>query len=217
MSEPFVGEIRMVGFTFNPRGWAYCAGQLLPIAQNQALFALLGTTYGGNGQTNFALPDLRGRVPVGATNTSGSPLPPVQVAQTGGTPQVQLTMNELPMHNHLATFTGTGGGGGSSPQVAVKVGVTSTTGTLNTPGGNVLAAAPTAGPNQALVYAPSTANLDGELAGISVAVTGGGGGGITGGTVTVNPSGGGQPFSIMPPFIGINFVIALEGIFPSRS
>jgi microcystin-dependent protein len=94
MAEPFLSEIRIFSFNFPPRGWALCNGQLLPINQNQALFALLGTTYGGNGQTTFALPNLQGRVPIhtGAGHTLG---------ETGGEENHTLTINELPAHTHL--------------------------------------------------------------------------------------------------------------------
>src|ERR687890_377146 len=96
MSEPFLSEIKIVSFNFPPKGWALCNGQLLPINQNQALFSLLGTTYGGNGQTNFALPDLRGRTPIhfGASFTRG---------QAGGEQAHTLTQAELPSHIHFAS------------------------------------------------------------------------------------------------------------------
>lgn len=99
MSSPFLGEIRMSGFGFAPKGWAQCNGQLLPINQNQALFALLGTMYGGNGQVNFALPDLRGRSPmhVGPQSTQG---------QRAGVEAVTLNMNQLPAHQHALKGTG---------------------------------------------------------------------------------------------------------------
>lgn len=93
MSEPFLGEIRQTGFAFAPKGWALCNGQLLPISQNQALFAILGTTYGGNGITNFALPDLRGRSPLHASNAQPLGLPLGEEAHA-------LTVNELPAHTH---------------------------------------------------------------------------------------------------------------------
>ena len=101
MSEPFLGEMRMMSFNFAPRGWATCAGQLLPINQNQALFALLGTQYGGNGQTTFALPDLRGRVPihVGGGFTQG---------QKGGEENHTLTSSEMPQHAHTGVATNAG-------------------------------------------------------------------------------------------------------------
>lgn len=98
MAEPFLSEIRIVSFNFAPKSWAFCNGQLMPINQNQALFALLGTTYGGNGQTNFALPDFRGKVPIHSGN--GHPL-----GQTGGEQAHTLTINEMPTHTHPVNAT----------------------------------------------------------------------------------------------------------------
>jgi microcystin-dependent protein len=98
MSEPFIGEIRPFGFNFPPRNWALCNGQLLPIAQNQALFALLGTTYGGDGSTTFALPDLRGRVPVHAGSSSAAGT--VNLGEQSGVENVTLTTQQLPSHGH---------------------------------------------------------------------------------------------------------------------
>jgi microcystin-dependent protein len=106
--EPFLGEIMMVSFNYPPRGWAFCNGQQLPINQNQALFSLLGTTFGGNGQTTFALPDLRGRVPihVGSGHTLG---------ERAGQASHTLTVNELPAHNHLVNASSHATGGSASP------------------------------------------------------------------------------------------------------
>lgn len=103
MAEPFLSEIRIMSFGYAPRGWAMCNGQLLPINQNQALFSLLGTTFGGNGQTNFALPDLRGNVPihVGDGHTLG---------EKGGEQAHTITMSEMPLHIHTANATSTNGG-----------------------------------------------------------------------------------------------------------
>lgn len=104
---PYIGEIKMVAFNFAPNGWAKCEGQLLPISQNQALFALLGTTYGGNGTTNFALPDLRGRVPVGTGQGPG--LTPRAIGETGGSENNTLVTSNLPPHNHaILAETGLG-------------------------------------------------------------------------------------------------------------
>ena len=99
MSEPFLGQIMLVPYNFAPRGWAFCTGQILPIAQNTALFSLLGTTYGGNGQTTFALPDLRGRVPI--SSGQGPGLSSYDLGEVGGEESVTLLVNELPAHNHL--------------------------------------------------------------------------------------------------------------------
>jgi microcystin-dependent protein len=96
--EPFIGEIRLFGFNFAPVGWAFCDGTLLPISQNTALFSLLGTTYGGDGRTTFALPDLRGRVPI--SMGTGSGLSPYDIGQQGGAENVTLTVNAVPAHGH---------------------------------------------------------------------------------------------------------------------
>ncbi|HKS63538.1 MAG TPA: tail fiber protein [Xanthobacteraceae bacterium] len=109
MSQPYVGEIRMFGGSFAPAGWAFCAGQLLPISENETLFNLIGTTYGGDGQSTFGLPDLQGRVPVHAGTGGGGTY---TLGETGGTESVTLTTQQLPSHNHLVSST-TGGGVGT--------------------------------------------------------------------------------------------------------
>lgn len=172
MSAPFIGQVSIVSFNFAPRGWAFCNGQLLPINQNQALFSLLGTTYGGNGQTTFALPDLRARVPVhaGAGLTLG---------ESSGEEAHTIVLGELPAHTH--TVLGT-------PNQA----------TTTTPVGNVLAEKARRGKN---VYAPSPIGPDVQrLADTSVSSVG-----------------SGQPHANSQPSLTLNFVIALQGIFPSRN
>lgn len=111
MSEFFIGQIMMAGFNFAPRSWALCNGQLLPIAQNQALFSLLGTQFGGNGTTNFALPDLRSRTPIGYASSvdPGWQPPSVQIGQTGGVENVTLLSTNLPAHTHAANASTTNG------------------------------------------------------------------------------------------------------------
>ncbi|HWU53757.1 MAG TPA: tail fiber protein [Tahibacter sp.] len=104
MAEPFLAEVRIFSFVFAPKGWALCNGQLLPINQNQALFSLLGTTYGGDGRVNFALPDLRGRIPVYIGGSSGFTL-----GERGGEAAHTLTISELPQHNHMLNATSAGG------------------------------------------------------------------------------------------------------------
>jgi microcystin-dependent protein len=121
MSNNFIGEIQLYSFGFAPRGWAFCAGQLLPIQQNQALFSLLGTTYGGNGTTNFALPDLRSRVPVHWGNGAG--LPSVTLGERAGVENVTLTQSEMPAHSHTPIASSAG------PTVGTPVGNTWATGT----------------------------------------------------------------------------------------
>ncbi len=101
MSDPFIGEIRMVGFNYAPYGWAFCNGQLIPIPQNTALFAILGNVYGGDGKTNFALPNFQGRVPVHSGYSAGQGLTLRTPGQTGGCPTVTLTTNQMPVHNHI--------------------------------------------------------------------------------------------------------------------
>ncbi len=169
MSDPFIAQITLFAGNFAPRGWAFCAGQLLPIAQNTALFALLGTTYGGNGQTTFALPDLRGRVPVQPGQGPG--LSNVNLGEASGSETATLTVNNLPNHNHLAASTQATAG-------------------ATRPAGNV----PAAGG----AYA---ATPDGSTMGAGF----------------IRPTGGGQPFGIRQPWLGVNYIIALEGIFPSRN
>jgi microcystin-dependent protein len=165
MSEPFLSEIKIVSFNFPPKGWALCNGQLLPINQNQALFALLGTTYGGNGQTNFALPNLRGRLPihVGNGHTQG---------EAAGSTSVTVNIQQLPTHLHPVM---------ASPTNAdVPVGTNNFFGAaLNTytPAANLLTIAPQ----------------------------------------TVTSVGGSQPHNNMMPYLVLNFIIALQGIFPSRN
>ena len=99
MSEPFLAEVRMVGFNFAPRGWAFCDGQILPINQNQSLYSLLGTTYGGDGRTSFALPDLRGRTPIHVGSSNGSSH---RLGQKSGEETHILSVNEMPQHTHVA-------------------------------------------------------------------------------------------------------------------
>jgi len=110
MSEPFVGEIRMFAGNFAPLGWAYCDGQLLAVANNDALFSLLGTIYGGDGRTTFGLPDLRGRIPIHAG--SGPGLSPRALGAKGGAEKVTITTNELPSHTHDASATASTAGSG---------------------------------------------------------------------------------------------------------
>jgi microcystin-dependent protein len=166
MSNPFIGEIRLVGFGFAPVGWAPCDGRLLPISQYDALFALLGTTYGGDGQTTFALPDLRSRLPMHQGNGHA-------LGETGGTETVTLTTDQMASHGHV-------------PQAR-------NAGTATSPAGNVWAN------SAALQFAPSSSSLQQMNPGV------------------MGPAGGGQPHDNMAPFQAVNFVIALEGIFPTQS
>lgn len=191
--EPFIGSICLFGGNFDIRGYAFAQGQLLSIAQNTALFSILGTQYGGNGQTTFALPDTRGRVVVGQGQGPGRT--PRVIGETGGSETVTLSVNNLPPHSHSATTT--------LSSVTATLRGNSNTGNADGPGGNSLAAKPrNAG------YSTSAPNVD--MAAGSVTVSGNA-------TTTIGNTGGGQPFSIMPPYLVLNYLIALEGIFPSRN
>lgn len=176
-----MASIILFGGNFAPKGWAFCQGQILSIAQNTALFSLLGTTYGGNGQTTFALPDLRGRTPVGTGQGPG--LPSVELGEMGGEPTHTLIITEMPAHNHTAQLI-------NSPTATVAA-------NTKIPGGNYLAPNPTT----AIYYSGTTP----------------GGGPLAGGSVTVGIAGGSQPHNNMQPYLGLNYIIALEGVFPSRN
>ena len=165
MSDPYIGEIKVVSFNFPPRGWALCNGQLLPINQNQALFSILGTMYGGDGRTNFALPNLQGRMPL--HQGAG-----YNVGQAGGEAAHTLTTSEMPTHLHPA----------AAQSAATNPGVS--------PAGAIWAQAP------APAYAPAP-NIEMNPA-------------------AVQNGGGSQPHENQAPYLVLNFVIALVGIFPSR-
>ncbi|UYQ95578.1 tail fiber protein [Chitinophaga horti] len=187
--EPFLALICIFGSNFAPRGWALCNGQILSIAQNTALFSLLGTTYGGNGQTTFALPDLRGRAPIGWGQGPG--LPNVSLGEVGGTPNTTLTSAQMPMHTHAVSLT-------------FQVSASNAGGTTGTPSAsaNTLAGLADSSGNEVFGYNSQAPN--------TVLNTGGA---ATGNTTI---AGGSQPLSIMQPYLGVTFIIALEGIFPSR-
>ena len=174
MSEPFVGEIRMFAGNFAPRGWAFCDGQLLAVSQNDALFSLLGTIYGGDGRTTFGLPDLRGRVPIHAG--SGPGLSQRRLGAKTGVEKVTLTVNQLASHTH------------DLQAADVKADTTK-------PAGMVLARSP--GASGVKMYAKETPNK--ALASNSISAVG-----------------GSRSFTNMAPFLCVNFIIALFGIYPSR-
>lgn len=197
MNEPFLGAILAFGFTFNPRGWQTCSGQLISIAQNTALFSLLGTTYGGNGQTTFALPDLRGRSMVGVGNGPG--LTPIVYGQVGGTETTTLTINNMPQHNHQLVP------GVNAGQVNLAL-------TANAATGGAIANDTDNGTNS-FAAGGSTPNIYSEP-GTGTTKIGGITSTISGSTSIV---GGSQAFSIRDPYLGINLCIAMEGIFPSRN
>lgn len=202
MSEPFLGQIMLVPYNFAPRGWAFCAGQILPIAQNSALFALLGTTYGGNGQTTFALPDLRGRVPI--SSGQGPGLGNHTLGRIGGIESVTLTVNQMPAHTHqLPSHTH------QAPAHTHEVTALTNSVSTGIPTSNLPAAA-SRGKN---LYAPPSSNTT-TMA--STMIQSGGALDTSSAQPVIQPAGGSQPFDIMMPFLTLNYCIALEGIFPSR-
>lgn len=173
--EGYIAQIILFGGNFAPRGWAFCQGQILPIAQNTALFSLLGTAYGGNGQTTFGLPDLRGRVAVGTGQGPG--LPNVVQGELAGSSTVTLTANQLPAHTHSLLGTQAAGDTRSPNGAAIAQEAAGVTASYK-----------------------SGATLDATLA-----------------SGSVGTAGGSQPISVQQPYLGLNYVICLEGIFPSRN
>jgi len=174
--EPFLGQLMLVAFNYPPKGWAFCAGQILPINQNQALFALLGTTFGGNGVNTFALPDLRGRAAMGFGQGAG--LPNYNLGQVSGTESVTLIQSQLPTHTHQLS--------GSTNVQSVA-----------SPAGNALA------------ELTNQSNFNVYKAN-----------GVPAGTLnpaSVSNFGGSQPHTNQAPYLTMNWVIALQGIFPSRN
>ncbi|HEX8167382.1 MAG TPA: tail fiber protein [Beijerinckiaceae bacterium] len=181
MSDPFLSEIKIVSFNFPPKGWALCNGQLLPINQNQALFALLGTTYGGNGQTTFALPNLRGQVPIHMGNGH-------TLGEAAGSTAVTLNQQQMPSHTHQ--------------MMASNVIATNDLDGLE-PG-------PTKALAQGLVSLPNQQTTPANIYGTGPV-------GPTMNAKVVSNAGGSQPHNNMMPYLVLNFIIALQGIFPSRN
>ncbi|HEY9000099.1 MAG TPA: tail fiber protein [Mucilaginibacter sp.] len=201
--EGTIGEIRGFAANFAPMNWALCQGQILSIASNTALFSILGTQYGGNGQTTFGLPDLRGRAIVGTGQGNG--LSPYTNGLLTGTESVTLISGNLPQHNHIATVTaGTGGSG----QIVLN-GSNGQAGQLS-PGGNILG-------NDAVqnvsLYAASGTPV--ALDASTIAVTNVDGPHLS--TVTLNPTGGSSPHENRQPSLVVNYIICLIGTYPSRN
>ena len=170
MSTPYIGEIRMFGGNFAPLGWSICDGSVMAISQNSTLFQLIGTTFGGDGQSTFALPNLLSRVPVHQGTTLGNTF---VIGQQGGVESVILTVQQIPSHTHVAQAGGSG--------------------TSNSPAGNVWAGWTGA------QYSDQTSGL-GALS-----------------PVTISPVGGSQPHDNLMPFLAVNFIISLFGVFPSQN
>jgi microcystin-dependent protein len=175
MGQPYVGEIRMFAGNFAPNGWMFCEGQSLPISENDVLFQLIGTTYGGDGQETFNLPNLASRVPIHmGTGPDGTTY---QIGEQAGTESVTLTTPQIPAHNHPATAT-------------------NSQGVSQNPSGAVLAAASTAQPNTILYGNDSAVPMN---------------------NTAIGPTGGSQPHENTQPFLCIDFIISLFGVFPSQT
>jgi len=197
MTQPFIGEIMTVPYNFAPRNWAYCAGQTMSIAQNTALFSLLGTIYGGNGQTTFALPDLRGRAAMGQGQGPG--LSSYTLGEVGGTENVTLLSTQMPIHTHsLAGVTGT------LNAVDLKATEQSPQAGAYLARGVDTAPTPDMTPEIYLPAAQGDPATKVPLASINMA----------GSPAT---AGGSQPFSNMQPYLVLAPIIALFGIYPSRN
>lgn len=197
--EGTIGEVRMFAGNFAPRNWSFCQGQLLAISSNTALFSILGTTYGGDGRTTFALPDLRGRVPIGPGTGPG--LSPHQIGQKGGVENVTLNVTEIPSHTHTAQGTA---------DLPVEIKTNSAEGSTPNPGNNYLAqSVKPAGRDQTEPVNTYSESEDGTLLK----------GGTASGTlqVQVGNTGGNQSHTNMQPYLGIHYIICMQGIFPSRN
>jgi microcystin-dependent protein len=184
MTNPFVAEIRIFTGNFAPKGWAMCDGQLLPISQNTALFALLGTTYGGDGKSTFALPDLQGSAPIQQGQGAGLSLR--DLGETGGGDSITLLTSEIPAHAHVMSATITQGttSVASGQQLALA----------SASGGGKQSSASTVN-----FYSTNTNSLQ-PMDPQALAI-----------------AGGGQPHNNMMPFLGLNYIIALQGVFPPRT
>ena len=199
--EAMIGEIRMFAGNFAPRGWAFCNGQLLSIANNQALFAILGTTYGGDGRTTFALPDLRGRVPVQPGQGPG--LSPYFLGMMRGTETVTLTEQNLPAHSHNAQL--------ENATTTATMKASSKAGTSSVPGQG--GAATLAATGTGRTGGPELYNAENP----DIVLNTGSGETTVNGTVNVSKSGGNQPVNNIQPVIGINYIICINGLFPARN
>ncbi|MCJ8203321.1 tail fiber protein [Pseudomonas sp. RGM2987] len=194
--EVFIGTIQPFAFNFAPRDWALCNGQTLSLAQYQTLFALIGVTYGGDGQTTFLLPNLQGRMPVGQGNGLG--LTPRVIGMVSGTENVTATINNLPNHTHALT--------GITANTTLQL-ANPASNPVNTPTAtNSFIGTSGTGPGAANIYSDQVGASPVPLQGVSTTVSG-----------TISPTGNGLPMEIMNPFLAINFSIALQGYFPSRN
>ncbi|MBQ4803321.1 phage tail protein [Aquimarina sp. MMG015] len=191
--EGYTSEIRLWGPNWAPRNWALCNGQLLSIAQNTALFSLIGTIYGGDGRTSFALPDLRGRVPIGPGQGIGLSLR--REGQKGGTEINTLNVTQIPSHTHGVIINNPG-------EIAIPVNTSSGDEDESNPGAGVLA-------NTGADNYASSPTANASYAGANIPVSGS--------QIDIGNTGGNQSINNMQPYLGVNYVICLQGTFPSRS
>ena len=175
MGEPYIGEIRMFAGTFAPNGWMLCDGQVLPISENETLFNLIGTTYGGDGQSTFALPDLQGRLPLhmGTNASSGTTF---QLAEKSGVESVTLTTQQIPVHTHPLQCAASGGTPNSNPKDGYWA------------------------PTDVTVYSTAASTVQ-----------------MGNPAISSGPTGGSQPHDNFMPYLCINFIISLFGVFPSQT
>lgn len=210
MSDPFIGQIIQVGFSYAPDGWLQCSGQTIPLSQNQALFALLGTNFGGDGVSTFGIPDARGRVLVGTGQGPG--LSNYSLGAKSGTEANQLTQSNMPLHNHQATFQGLPGMTSASGSLSALTAATSTQVTNAASTGSQLANGfPASGPSTVKVYAPAGSGTTAvNLGGLTVT----GGPFTPQGSVTIGVAGGTTPVPNIQPVIAVFTMIATVGIWP---
>lgn len=214
--EANLGLITDYGFAWAPQGWLSCMGQLVNVSGNQALFSLLGNTYGGDGRANFGIPDLRGRGRMG--QGSGPDLTPRVMGQKLGAEYHSLTIVEMPIHHHTATFTPADGGSGMPLTATLKAAVVNATSNTPSTGAYLAKTAPNSasGPQdkaEFIYYSGVAPEQTVDLAGLTVS----GGGGSSGGSVTVDNSGGSAPFSVLSPVQVLNPCICSNGLYPMRN
>lgn len=213
MSEPFVGEILIVGFNFAPRNFAQCNGQQMAISQNAALFSLLGTFYGGNGQTTFALPNLQGRTPIHQGSLAGGSS--YVIGEAAGTETVTLLTTQMPAHTHIAT-TNVTSQITTQPTAATAINAfTQPTTRQTSPSGGTLTGGQDSGGNPVNIYA--TGGTAATLANTAATTTLTGGAITSAATTTNSVAGNSMPVPILSPYLVLNYVIALYGIFPPRN
>ena len=179
MAQPYVGEIRIFAGNFAPAGWMFCSGQLLPISENETLFQLIGTTYGGDGQSTFALPDMRGRIPVHQGQIAGQPN--LILAETGGAEEVTLSLQQIAAHNHVV-------------HAAVPVNASATA--VNATSPSPVGSRPALGTSK--IYAAATVTPT-----------------VVMNNMVITGTGANQPHNNLMPYLCVNYIISLFGIFPS--